>query len=332
MITVERARKVMDGFKGKRVLVVGDLMLDRYVHGVVHRISPEAPVPVVLSTHERFSAGGAANVALNIQSLGGQAVVAGVVGKDKDADDLMAVLSRRGIHTDGVLADGKIRTIVKTRIMAERQQVVRVDREDPPERLDGILAAFSRLLLEQAARVDGVVVEDYGKGVICQQTVDALQRATREEGIAVGLDPKENHELEIAGITLATPNYREAMLAAGFADKPLLGAPETDSRLKEAGGILMKKWHPQLLLITLGAHGMYLLSRDDAPRIIPAKAREVFDVCGAGDTVIAATMLAHLAGASPYEAASIANYAAGVVVGKVGTATCSPDELLGSIE
>jgi len=332
MISKERAKKILDIFKDKRILVVGDLMLDKYVCGSVHRISPEAPVPVVLVNEENCRPGGAANVALNIQALGGQAVVAGIVGKDKDGADLLEALSCRGISNDGVLESSKTRTIVKTRIMADRQQVVRIDMEDPPEATTVVIDEFMKKISALAGEVDGIIIEDYGKGVICQDVVDTIMRVTGEADVPVGFDPKDNGELKISSITLATPNYKEAMVAAGLPDMPLRSDPDTDARLKKAGDVLVKKWHPSVLIITLGAYGMYLLGKGDAPRLIPARAREVFDVCGAGDTVIATAMLSHAAGASCYEAASLANYAAGVVVGKVGTATCSPMELLNYIE
>jgi len=332
MISLERATKIMGNFKDQKILVVGDIMLDRYICGVVNRISPEAPVPVVLVTDENSRPGGAANVALNIQSLGGQAVVAGITGRDKDGEDLMQALKSRGILTDGVMSCSKTATIVKTRIMADQQQVVRVDRVDPPEAAASVLKDFCKQVSELAGDMDGVIIEDYGKGVICQEVIDAIFRVTSEAGIPVGFDPKDNGELKISGITIATPNYKEAMVASGLSDVPLRGDPLSDPRLKKACEVLVKRWHPEILLITLGAHGMYLLNSGDAPRLIPAKAREVFDVCGAGDTVIATAMLARAAGANPYESASLANYAAGVVVGKVGTATCVPSELLSYIE
>lgn len=332
MISLECAKKLMDAFKDRKILVIGDLMLDKYVCGSVHRISPEAPVPVVLVNEENSRPGGAANVALNVQALGGQAIVSGIVGKDKEGDELLNELACRGISHEGVFVGSSTRTIVKTRIMADRQQVVRVDKEDPPEATAAVLKDFCKKVASIAGDVDGIIVEDYGKGVVCQEVVDTILRITGEENVMVGFDPKDNCELNISGITLATPNYKEAMVAAGLPDMPLRGDPNTDVRLQKASEILVKKWHPHILIITLGAHGMYLLGKGDAPRVIPAKAREVFDVCGAGDTVIATAMLASAAGASYYEAASLANYAAGVVVGKVGTATCTPSELLNSIE
>ena len=328
MISVSQAEKTLKTFAGKRILVVGDLMLDRYVMGAVNRISPEAPVPVLLVTNERTLPGGAANVALNIQSFGGQAIVAGVMGKDRAAEDLLSVLARNQIQTDGVLAYDSIQTTVKTRVTADRQQIVRVDREDLLEPSSNILKDLCRKIAGLMDHVDGVIIEDYGKGVISQGVVDTVMASSRTSRIPVGFDPKENERLNMTGITLATPNYKEACAAAGLKESVIHGEPESDPVLKAAGEILMKKWDPDLLIVTLGAHGMYLLEEGMAPRIIPTRAREVFDVSGAGDTVIAAAFLCLVGGASHYEAASLANYAAGVVVGKVGTATCTPKELI----
>lgn len=338
MISIERAKEIVGNFSRQRILVVGDLMLDKYVYGTVDRISPEAPVPVVRVTREHCLPGGAANVALNIQSLGGEVIVAGIVGKDKEAEDLMRILSSKGICNDGVLVCDGARTTVKTRIMAERQQVVRVDQEDSPELVTDIMKDLCRNIPDLADGANGVIIEDYGKGTVSQELVDSVLSSTRKPAIPVGFDPKDNHELKISGITLATPNYREACIAAALSEgsfgpeSPLDNEPGSDSRLKQVGGIILKKWDPDLLIITLGPHGMYLLQRDGEPCVMPTKAREVYDVSGAGDTVIAVALISLVSGASYYEAAFLANCAAGVVVGKVGTATCTQEELLKSIE
>jgi len=328
MIRVEQAKTILKSFAGKRVLVVGDLMLDRYVIGVVNRISPEAPVPVVLVTSERGLTGGAANVALNIQSLGGRAVVAGVVGKDRAADELLASLTSSGIQSDGILTYDSVQTTVKTRVMADRQQIVRVDREDALEPSSDVLTDLCKRIAGLIGSVDGVIIEDYGKGVISQGVVDTVMSSCQGSRIPVGFDPKENETLRMTGITLATPNYKEACTAAGLKESIIREDPESDEILKAAGEILMRKWDPSLLIITLGAHGMYLVTKTESPRVIPTLAREVFDVSGAGDTVIASAFLSLVGGASYDEAASLANYAAGVVVGKLGTASCTPKELI----
>lgn len=328
MMTIPHAGRLLSNFAGKKILVLGDLMLDRYVVGTVDRISPEAPVPVVLVTGEHSVPGGAANVALNIQSLGGQAVVAGLIGKDRNGEDLLKVLASKGIDVSAVYVSDKIKTTVKTRVIADRQQVARVDREDPPEVAAVVLPKLCEKISRFAKKVDGAIIEDYGKGVICGETVESLLSVTRKRGVHVGYDPKDNLELNVRGITLATPNYKEACVTAGLPEPLRRGRPEEDRTLALAAKILMKKWAPSLLIITLGPDGMYLLPKGGKPVIIPTKAREVFDVSGAGDTVIATALLSLAAGAGNEESATLANYAAGVVVGKLGTATCTQDELL----
>ena len=321
------AQEVLSRCAGKRVLVVGDLMLDRYVCGKVTRISPEAPVPVVEVTDEHALPGGAANVARNVQALGGKAIVAGVVGRDDVGRELLGLLADEGIAADGVIPHETFQTAMKTRILAERQQVVRVDREcrrevlaDQAERMAGQIAE----LAEDAA---AVIIEDYGKGVVTQQAVDAAVRTARRRGIPVALDPKEGHDLRVEALTLATPNYREACWAAGVAAQ----ADVEEETLRRVGETLRAKWHVAVLIVTLGPLGMYVVAESGPATVIAAEAREVFDVSGAGDTVIAAALLSLLGGASPLTAATLANHAAGVVVGKLGAATCSTQELLKAI-
>ncbi len=329
----KRVQELTAAFRRQRILVVGDVMLDRYIHGTVDRISPEAPVPVVRVTRERQVPGGAANVASNVCALGGQAVMAGVVGDDIAGRDLRAAMEKIGIGIEALRVIHGARTTVKTRIMADRQQVVRVDWENAaPYPADGV-AAFCRAIEGAVAECTGVVIEDYSKGIVCQAVVDAVVGAARRKGIPVGLDPKDNLDLRIQGITLATPNYKEAHACAGVTPRPQpAGDPLQDASLRTAAERLLSQWTPEMLIVTLGPQGMYLASKNRPARVIPTRAREVFDVSGAGDTVIATCVLALAAGASFDEAAILGNNAAGVVVGKVGTATCSPEELLESIE
>jgi D-glycero-beta-D-manno-heptose-7-phosphate kinase len=225
MINKERACELLADFKDKKILVVGDLMLDRYVIGSVNRISPEAPVPVLLVRHENALPGGAANVALNIRALGGRAIIAGVMGKDKPGADLTSLLKGKGIRTDGVLYRNGGRTTVKTRVMAERQQVIRIDHEDSQTGPDGHTPALCRKIRTLIERgVDGVIVEDYGKGVICQAVVDVIMTCAKKKKIPVGYDPKDDR-IKIRGLALATPNYKEALTAAGMAEMPLSEPP-----------------------------------------------------------------------------------------------------------
>ena len=331
MITVDKARAWVARFADRRILVVGDMMLDRYVMGTVTRISPEAPVPVVRVNRERAVPGGAANVAHNVQALGGKALLAGYCGIDPDGGELMRLLTGGGIDVDGVVQDAGVTTTVKTRIIAERQQVVRVDREDTPLRHEVLEEQLCARLRRLVGTVHGVIVEDYGKGVLTQRVVDSVLAGARAAGIPAGLDPN-NTALAFSWMSLATPNYAEACAAAGIVPTPLGIDPGANPILVQVGEILSRKWNCDLLAITLGPHGMYLVKRGAKPMIIPARAREVYDVSGAGDTVIATMMLAIAAGADYLEAAALANNAAGVVVSKIGTATCSPAELLAAVQ
>ncbi len=327
-ISIERARSILARFPKQRIFVVGDLMLDRYVYGSVSRISPEAPVPVVNVTHEKSMTGGASNVAWNIQSLGGRAAVGGVLGADQAGHEIRQILTSRGVSVQGAINGRGIRTTVKTRIIAERQQIVRVDEEDILELRGTFLQQFCKRMAREATRATGIIIADYGKGVIRQRVVDIVLKTVKKLKIPSGLDPKDDRHYTIRGITVVTPNRKEAFAMSGLKESPVHPQPLKDKMLLEAGRLLLKKWNPAILLITLGPQGMLLMSKKAAPCHIPARAREVFDVSGAGDTVIATCVLALAAGAKFIEAAELANFAAGVVVGKLGTATCTPLELL----
>lgn len=333
MIELARAEKLLAGFRNRKVLVIGDVMLDRYIAGSVKRISPEAPVPVVCVNGEYSRPGGAANVALNIQSLGGQAILAGVVGRDGPGDELVQILSSGGICTDGIIVSEQDRTTVKTRILADRQQVVRVDHEGSGVVDESTLDAFCKKIATMVGQVDGIVIEDYGKGVITQKLLDTVTQTVAKLGnIPVGLDPKFGHDLDVNGITLTTPNYKEACSAAGLSESKIADDSKMNVNVVMAGNYMLDAWNAKIVLVTLGSHGMCLMVKGEEPKFIPTRAREVFDVSGAGDTVIATAMIALASGADYYEAATLANYAAGVVVGKLGTATCSDRELLHSVK
>ncbi len=328
MLSRSEAATILERFKETRILVVGDLMLDKYVFGSVSRISPEAPVPVVHVTREAMRPGGASNVSLNIASLGGTSSVAGIAGQDADGEALLRTLGDAGIRTEGVTRSEDVRTTVKTRIIAERQQVARVDHEGSPEGHAASVRDLCERIPDLVENSTGVIIEDYGKGVVCQEIVDVVLESAKRYGKPVGFDPKDNHELSLPWLTLATPNYREACLGSGQREVALGDAPESCESLGAAGRALSAQWGTEFLLITLGPHGMYLCPREGPPTVLPTLAREVFDVSGAGDTVIAVAMMAIAAGVDFVQAAELANHAAGVVVGKVGTATCSSDELL----
>lgn len=324
----QRREAVLKNYAAQKILVVGDLMLDRYVYGRVNRISPEAPVPVVHVREEIRQPGGAANVALNIQSLGGCATVAGIVGDDTAGRDLIGSMVDRGISVDGVIAHGAVQTSVKTRIMAETQQVVRVDREDPASQVVAVVKNLCDSMAELLVGSTGLIIEDYGKGVICDAVVEAALGAALDAGVPVGLDPKDTHALEIRGLKLATPNYMEACDAAGLPVGEVADDLAKGGRMQDIATRLIDKWEAELVIVTLGSHGMYVAGRKQEPQHLPTKAQEVFDVSGAGDTVIAVALMSLASGASQIEAAELANLAAGVVVGKVGTASCRKEELL----
>lgn len=327
-ISLARARSIVSRFPRQKILVVGDLMLDHYIYGHVSRISPEAPVPVVHVRREHSMPGGACNVAANVRALGGSAAVAGVIGRDLQGRRLLSLLRDAEIGTEAVLPVAGRPTTVKTRVVAERQQVVRVDWEKPANLTPQEIRAFSKRLAKAFDGVSAVVIEDYGKGVLTQEVVDIVMRQARSRNIPVGLDPKENYALRFDGLTVAKPNRKEAFAHAGLPDPGAVENPAEDPALLEAAERLLQKWNPRLLMITLGAQGMLLAEPGKTPRHVPTRAREVFDLSGAGDTVIATCMLAIGAGADFISAAELANYAAGVVVGKLGTATCSKEELL----
>jgi rfaE bifunctional protein kinase chain/domain len=329
-LPLARVQQLFRSARRSRILVVGDVMLDQFIWGNVSRISPEAPVPVVDFVRESFMPGGAANVARNLSALGAPTELFGSIGRDEAGRRLTQLLAAQNVECRRLLLDGQRPTSIKTRIVAHQQQVVRVDRET---RSDVAAQSTRRLLaaLEQRiAGADAVIVGDYGKGVVTQGLLDAVKRLCRARGVWVSLDPKPIHPLDLGGLSLITPNRKEAFELAKVADGNRALDPLRDATLLRVVDKLLRQLQPALLLITLGDQGMLLCQRGQAPFHIATVAREVFDVSGAGDTVIASFTLAIAAGASPIEAAILSNHAAGVVVGKVGTATVTPQELLAS--
>jgi D-beta-D-heptose 7-phosphate kinase/D-beta-D-heptose 1-phosphate adenosyltransferase len=327
-LSKSRLRELLAAASRARLWVVGDVMLDQFVWGRVSRISPEAPVPVVDFDRENLMPGGAANVARNVTALGGSADLAGVIGRDEAGQTLRDLLASERIGCRSLVTSARRSTTTKMRIVAGQQQIVRLDRETRGE-IDA--AATQSLLskLERALpRLDGVVVGDYGKGVVTQGLLDGIRERCKQAGCWISVDPKPVHSLNLRGLSLITPNRKEAFELAGIEDSVRASNPMSDAPLQEAVRKLQETLRPALLLITLGELGMLLCRRDQPPFHVPTVAREVFDVSGAGDTVIAAFTLAIAAGATPIEATVFSNHAAGVVVGKRGTATVSPDELL----
>ena len=317
-----RALGYIARFPSCRLLVVGDVMLDEYVWGNVGRISPEAPVPVVAVTRDTRALGGAANVAVNASSLRARVRLAGLVGTDPAGREVARLLRRRRIGVDGLVADPDRPTTVKTRVIAQHQQVVRVDREKKEPPSDATRDALIRKVKAAVADVDGVVLSDYRKGALSQGLVEETVAAAKKHGVFVAVDPKQKDFAYYRGCTLITPNKAEAEAALG--GKELGG----DLEIWEGGKALIRRSGARAILITRGEEGMSLVERGRTSFFhIPARARQVFDVTGAGDTVIGTLAVGMGVGAPLRDAALLANVAAGVVVGEVGTAPITTEKL-----
>jgi len=325
-----KIHNILAAASSKRILVIGDVMLDEFVWGKVSRISPEAPVPVVEVSRENSYPGGAANVARNLAEFTRSVRVLGVIGRDAYATQLQGLLAEEKIETDCLVEVANIPTIVKTRIIARQQQVVRVDREKrtAPDAatLGRIVAQVERVLPE----TDAIIFEDYGKGLIVQELKDAVCRLARDRGIVVTVDPNPGNPLDWSGVHAIKPNRSEAFAAAGVPNGEPADDPLQDAPLLEVGRRLIERWQVKQLLITLSEHGMILFDDGKPPYHTPTRAQEVFDVSGAGDTAISLYTLALAAGATAQEAAEVANHASGIVVGKLGTATVNAAELMAS--
>ncbi|MCX5716406.1 MAG: D-glycero-beta-D-manno-heptose-7-phosphate kinase [Candidatus Omnitrophica bacterium] len=320
--SLKRIKEIISRFEKAKVLVIGDVMLDEFVWGSVSRISPEAPVPVVLVNSETVMPGGASNVANNLATLGARVIVAGVIGADNKGKILAGELDKKGIDTEGLVVDPDRPTTLKTRVIGNRQQVVRIDREKPNEIPAATLGKITDFIDSRIKDVDAVIIEDYGKGVITPAVIKKAVSAGKRFNKIITVDPKEENFNYYKGVTAVTPNRYEAQNMVGFKIRD-------DASLKKAGWALVKKLNCDIALITLGEDGMCLFEKGKAsPVQIPTVAQEVFDVSGAGDTVISGFTLSLCCGATKIEAAHIANYAAGIVVGKVGVAVVSREELM----
>jgi D-glycero-beta-D-manno-heptose-7-phosphate kinase len=331
-LSTSRARQILSAATKTRVLVLGDVMLDHFIWGGVSRISPEAPVPVVDFERESFMPGGAANVARNLTALNVPTELLGAIGNDDAGRKLQKLLAAQKIGCGGLAKNAARHTSVKTRIVAHKQQIVRVDRETR----DGLDTQLTLQLLNslksELKNAAAVIVGDYGKGVVTQPLLNEIKSLCRARGVWLSLDPKPLHHLNLLNLSLITPNRKEAFELADLPDETRNGNPLADKNLMLVAERLLNELRPAVLLITLGELGMLLCQRGQKPFHIPTIAQEVFDVSGAGDTVIAAFTLAIAAGASPIEAAILSNHAAGIVVGKIGTATTTPEELLKSFK
>lgn len=327
-----RFAEIAARFSKLRLLVVGDLMLDEFIWGKVSRISPEAPVPVVDVTSESYYPGGAANVARNLREFTSHVAVLGAAGQDQAGARLLSLLEDSGIDTAGVMQHEKYSTIVKTRIIARHQQVVRVDRDRRTPAGGPHLERAIRFLGRTAAEVDGIVVSDYDKGFVTQPLADEILAAARHHGKILAVDPHPHTSLAWKGATAIKPNRSEALHAAGLPPSDPVEPADRDQALLEAGNRLLERWQPKNLAITLGEQGMMLFRAGEPCYHVPSWARDVFDVSGAGDTAIALFTLGLCAGADAREAAELANLASGIVVGKLGTATVNAAELEGAMK
>lgn len=323
-MNTKRLKRIISRFDKAKVLVIGDLILDEFIWGKVDRISPEAPVPVVWINSESFMPGGAANVAHNVRSVGGRVFLAGIIGSDEKGKTLLNELRKKHINTEGIFQDRNRPTTVKTRVIAHHQQVVRIDREKVSSINNDLIGRLISFIKEKIYEVDMLIIEDYGKGVIMPELLGALVPLAKARKKMITVDPKESHFPYYKGVTVITPNRSEAARASGIDIKDR-------ASLIKAGKTLLKTIAPSAVLITLGEDGMCLFEASGSVVHIPTVAQEVFDVAGAGDTVIATFSLALACGATMEEAAYISNYAAGIVVGKLGVAVTTQKELLTKI-
>jgi D-beta-D-heptose 7-phosphate kinase/D-beta-D-heptose 1-phosphate adenosyltransferase len=320
MRKMEELKKVVERFESARILAIGDVMLDRFILGTVSRISPEAPVLVVDLTSETFKPGGAANAINNIRALGGEVIAVGIIGDDVSGKKLIDLLKQSGINTEGIIVIQNRPTIVKTRIIAGQQQIVRIDRE----KRDGLDNEWVQNILgfvnTKIKDIDAILISDYDKGVITNKLLEDVIPLAKKYNKPIIVDPKVEHFLDYKGVTIVTPNIKEASAATGI-------SPINETSIRNMGQWLLTQLECDTVLITRGKDGMTLFENDGAVIHIPTVAREVFDVTGAGDTVTGVVALCLAVGAVMVDAAIIANTAAGIVVGKLGTATATKEEL-----
>jgi len=323
---------LIQSFSKLHLVVIGDVMLDRFIWGNVTRISPEAPVPVVEVSRESVYPGGAANVARNITPFGGKAELIGLIGSDSEGDVLVNTLQESGIGIDHMLVEKNFSTITKTRVIAQHQQVVRIDREKKQALTDSARTLVLKQLNSVIKEIDGIIIEDYGKGLIDDKLVSEIVKIAIAGDIIVTVDPSPKNHVNWEGVSTIKPNRSEAFHEAGMQDQGDHLPPLEDGDLLQVGSQLLKRWDSQYVLITLGEQGMILFSDGGEPYHIPTRAREVFDVSGAGDTAIAVFTMALCAGANALTAADLSNRASGVVVGKLGTAEITKEDLLKAVE
>ncbi len=316
-------KQLLEKISELSVLIIGDLVLDHYIWGDASRISPEAPVPVIEVDHDSYAAGGAANVALNVNALGAKTEICGILGNDDSGKQLRRILTECNVPIDEAFILSNKQTILKTRVMVRQQQLCRLDRESKPEDYKIDIEKQKDLIIEKVKAADAVIFSDYAKGVIDEAIIKLVQEAAKINKTLVTYDPKPKGKVVFSGVDILKPNRMEALELAGIQ----MGQHDEYPAAKICESI-WQKYHPRYLIISLGADGMLLSEKGKIISQIPTYAREVFDVSGAGDSVIASLTTAMAAGSTIEEAVHFANATGGVVVGKVGAAVAYPSEIL----
>jgi rfaE bifunctional protein kinase chain/domain len=324
-LTGEKLNNLKNNFGGKKIAVVGDMMLDCYFRGDVKRVSPEAPVPVVEVENEFFRFGGAANVALNILKLGGVPFPVGAIGKDNDGKIFSSLLDEANMISEGIFEDNTRPTTAKTRVIAGKQHVVRIDKESKQNISDNTEKKLFDYLSLKISDLDGIILQDYNKGVLTQTFIKNIIELANNKSILITADPKFNNFFEYKNVTVFKPNRKEA--------EDILGMKLQNSEdIIKAGRTILERLNAQYVLLTLGAEGVVVLEKDKPEKRMPTKARKISDVSGAGDTVIATLTMALAAGADITEASYLANYAAGIVCEEVGIAPIEIEKLFETVE
>jgi rfaE bifunctional protein kinase chain/domain len=320
-IPKQRFNQIFSNWGRHKILVLGDVMLDEYLWGNVSRISPEAPVPVVEILRECIKLGGAANVALNVKTLGDEPILVGVIGNEKNGERMKEALNGVQISDEGIFVDEARPTTIKTRVIAHNQQVVRTDREDTQEISLELTERVIDFVKKKIGQINALVISDYGKGMVTLKLLSELIDLCRKNHVFIGVDPKETHFWNYKKVSLITPNHNEAAFAYGKKIKD-------ETILEEVGWGLLDRLEAEAILITRGEKGMSLFEKNRSLTHFPTRAKKVYDVTGAGDTVISTFACAFAAKASYKEATLISNHAAGIVVGEIGTAQVTKDQLI----
>ncbi len=324
-ISKDELNGIRQSFEGKKIAVVGDMMLDGYFWGDVKRISPEAPVPVVEIEEEFFRFGGAANVALNILKLGGIPFPVGIIGNDEDGKKFNELLQKENINSDGIIVDSSRPTTIKTRVIAENQHIVRIDRESKTDISGDIENNILSVIRNKISELDAIILQDYNKGVLTKRLIKEIIKLANDHNKIITVDPKFDNFLEYKNVTVFKPNKKETENIFGI-------RIQSDEDIIKAGERLLDKLQSKYVLLTLGELGVALFENNNSVKRIPTKARKVADVSGAGDTVISTLTMALAANADIYTSAYLANYAGGLVCEEVGIVPVEIDKLFNTIE